>query len=203
MNIPHMGARTIGPWLELFAMEADECTAIIELGTWLGAGTEFLARGAQGRNIDVHTFDIFETKGNEVKKAAVQGLDIKNGQDTLPIVKEFLKAYDNIVFHKGKITNTTWIGPQISVQVDDACKMPKEFAFAINHFSPFWIAGKTVLVLMDYYFYKKRPDMPKLICQRKYIESHKDNYKFLRDWPEQACAAFGYLGGDVRYKGLE
>jgi len=199
MNIPHMGGRTIGPWLELFAMEAEPGTAIIELGAWLGAGTEFLARGCIGNNVDVHTFDIFMVKGNEVQKAEKQGVYLNPKQDTLPLVQSYLSKYENIVYHKGNIADTIWIGPQISLHVDDACKSPKQFKFAINHFSPFWIPGKTVVVLMDYYFYKKRPDQPELICQKEYIENHGYAFEFIRDWPELACAAFKYLGGDVKY----
>lgn len=199
MNIPHMGGRTIGPWLELFAAEAEECTAIIEFGTWLGAGTEFLARGAQGRNIKVHTYDIFKTRGNEVDKAAFQGVDLRPKQNTLPLVQGFLRDYDNIVFHKGRISESKWNGPKISVQVDDACKMPAEFSYVINMFSPYWIPEKTILVLMDYSYYLKRPDIPELECQKKYIESHAKNFELIKDWPITACAAFRYLGGDVRY----
>lgn len=197
-NIPHMGAKTIGPWLKDYAEKAPDNTAIIELGTWLGAGTKYLAEGAMcGINKKVHTYDIFKIRGNEVEKAAIQGLKVFNKQDSLPIVKEFLKKYNNICYHKGQILDAKWKKVSISVYLDDACKMPKEFTFAINLFSPFWIPEKTVVILQDFYYYKKRPDIPELICQKEWMEKNKKKFKLLWEWADQAAASFLYLGGGV------
>jgi len=196
IKIPHMGAHSIGPYLEAAVMCAKPGTAIVELGAWLGAGTSHLAK----TEATVHTFDIFETKGNEVKKAAMQGVDIKHGQDTLPLVKEYLKEFNNIVYYKGKITNQKWAGPKISVYVDDACKMPEEFKYAINTFSPFWVPGGTIVILMDFYYYQHRPEIPELICQKEYMDKNSINFKLLKSWPSCSCATFLYLGGDVTYK---
>lgn len=195
-KIPHMGGGTLGPWLQKYASNADPGTAIVELGTWLGAGTQYLAEGAPD-GVTVHTYDKFQIKGNEVDKAARQGLTVRHKQDSLSVVKEFLKDYDNIIFYKGEITSAKWMGPKISVHVDDACKLLPEFKFAINTFSPYWIPGKTILVLMDFYFYIKRVDIPGYICQKNWMDKHKENFKHIESWEDQSSAAFLYLGGDV------
>jgi hypothetical protein len=196
--IPSMGGTAIGEQLQRFAIEAPDKTAIVELGTWLGAGTEQLALGVQTwkKDIEIHTYDNFIIRGNEVDKAAKFGVTLYDGLDSLPLVKSWLKKMTaKIIFHKGEITKDKWNGRPISIYVDDACKYEKTFIPALRNFSPFFIPGKTILVLMDYWFYIRRPDDAGLRFQPKFMTEHKENFDHFGDAKDHCVAYFRYLGG--------
>ncbi len=198
MNIPSMGGTAIGVQLQRYAMEAPDKTSIVELGTWLGAGTRQLALGAQQwrKDIEIHTYDWFIIRGNEVAKAWKFGVRVYDGQDSLPLVKENLKDIKvPIFYHKGEITKAPWTGRPISVYVDDACKYEKTFIPALKIFSPHWIPGKTVVVFMDYYFHLWRPGDPGLHFQHQFVEAHPESFKHIGDCKDYCVAYFLYTGG--------
>lgn len=193
-----MGGTAIGNYLQQYAANAPDMTSIVELGTWLGAGTEQLALGiAQAKkNIHIHTYDWFQIHGNEVGKAAAFSVAVEDGQDSLPLVKKYLSPIPvEITYHKCEITEQNWNGRKISVHVDDACKYEKQFVKALKIFSPHWIPGKTIVVLMDYYFYLWRPKDPALKFQSQFIQAHRECFEHLADVRDYCVAIFRYLGG--------
>ena len=60
-RIPSMGGREIGPVLRNLARHAPAGTSIVEVGTWLGAGTAQLALGIRERarpsEVALHCYD--------------------------------------------------------------------------------------------------------------------------------------------------
>jgi len=201
--IPSMGGAQIGEDLEYFAGLSEKNTSIVEVGTWLGAGTYHLAKGINEKNVEVHCFDRFQSNIQEVNKAAGNDLILTVGQDTLPIVKEYLKEFKNIVYHKTNIYEAKWEGKKISLYVDDACKRTDKFIYAIKTFSPCWIPGKTIIILMDFFWHLKHPDEKDAQCQPEFIEKNKEFFHHIRDWNKRACSAFLYLGGYEDFDLLE
>lgn len=189
MQIPSMGGTSLGPLLQKWALDSE---TVVELGTWLGAGTKQLASTCPWL---VYTYDIFKIHGNEIDKAAAYGVTVTEGQDTLPLVKSFLSEFKNIRYFKGRICDQTWTGIPIDLYVDDACKYEPEFIGALKKFAPYWIAGKTVCVFMDYWWHLKRPKDSRAIFQKEFIESHKESFEFITEDKSLGCAAFKYLGG--------
>lgn len=194
LKIPSMGGSEIGAQLYNWAAYSQPGTAIVELGTWMGAGTEHLARGAEVSGCTVHCFDRFTARGSEIDKARDHGISLRPRQDTLPLVKNYLMAHNNIQYHKTEIAAATWNGPKISVHVDDACKREQMFIKAIETFSPYWIPGGTIVVLMDYYWGDRHPDEPDAQIQKRFIEANEENFQHLCDWKGLSCSAFLYLG---------
>jgi len=197
--IPSMGGEAVGKFkLREIAAACESGTAIIELGTWLGAGTEHLGLGVQdsGNDVEIHGYDWFEIHGNEVDKAKAWGEDVKVDEDTLTRVKRYLSGIKaNIILHKEEIGNVTWSGRPVSLYLDDACKYEKEFVNSIKIFSPYWIPGKTIVVLMDYYFHEWRPSDKGLECQKIFIEAHQECFEPIWEMKKYATKAFKYLGG--------
>jgi len=191
ITIPSMGGGRLGPRLKKWAEEAQRDTAIVELGTWLGAGTEHLAQGG----LPVHTYDIFEIRGNEVAKARPYGFTFVEGEDSLPFVQKALKRFDNITYHKGEIEKARWKGGKISVYVDDACKYEPAFIAALKIFSPSWIPGETVCVFMDFWWHLSRPKDKKAKFQKNFIMKNSACFDFIMDDQRLGVAAFRYKGG--------
>lgn len=195
--IPSMGGLKIGKELRDWASKTESGTAVVELGVWLGSGSEHLALGIQdsGNNVELHCFDNFKTTRSEAMKT-VRGIKLIKDQDTLPLVKKYLsKIKVNIIYHKGNVIRAKWKNKPISLYVDDVCKRTKKFNHAIKTFSPFWIPGKTIIVLMDYYWHKKHLKEPDAQCQPEFINKYKKCFRHLKDWKFSSCAAFLYLGG--------
>jgi hypothetical protein len=151
-SLPSMGGTEIGPWLRRWASECS--TNIVEVGSWLGAGTAQLALGARESGASIHVYDKWQATGPEVGKAGRVGLDLHEGQDTLPLVREHLAPFDvDITFHKGDVRKATWPGGPIGLYVDDAAKQPRTFRHIASTFGPHWEDG-CVVVLMDYWFFE-------------------------------------------------
>ena len=66
-----------------------------------------------------------------------------------------------------------WEGSPISVYVDDASKTLPFFYRSLATFAPFWVSGETVILLMDFYRWRKT-GAPKDQCQQHVVEAISD-----------------------------
>jgi hypothetical protein len=196
-RIPSMGGATIGPFLRLMARHAEPGTSIVEVGSWLGAGTAHLALGVRDRSdstVDIHCFDGWSATKSECQEALSQtGIVLEPFEDTLPRVQATLSAFQvPIHYHKGNVSNAKWEGRKISVYVDDASKGSKAFLHVLKTFGPYWVPGKTVVVLMDYYYWKKLKGFraAEYRCQQSFIERHSDHFTLIKDFRERFQVPF-------------
>jgi hypothetical protein len=196
-SFPSMGSREIGSFLRKLAREAPPDTAIVEVGSWLGAGTAQLALGvcerAPDRSVTIHAYDRWRASESEVGKALLgAGLRLSPGEDTLPFVMKKLRPFGaRIIFTKGELEGFDWSGRPISVYVDDAAKVPSWFYHVLRTFGPSWIPGDTVLVLMDFHHWKKT-GQPDHRCQQNFIEAHPAHFSQIEDLRRRSNAAFLY-----------
>ena len=197
-TIPSMGGERLAKFFKYHASKAPDGSALVELGTWLGSGTLPLIQGvaSSARDVEVHSYDDFVIRGNEVDKAALYGVSLKDGQDSLPLVKKWLSGYKvKLHLHKGEITETKWNKRPIYMYIDDACKYKDNFLKALRIFSPYWIPGQALIVLMDFFFYLKRPQDEGLKFQKEFMDSHADNFKCIYENQGICTAIFRYQGG--------
>ena len=177
-RIPSMGGMKIGPVLRQVARAAAGGTSIVEVGCWLGAGTAQLALGLREREregrVSLHCFDRWQAQPVEIAKAAKKGVSISVLENTLPRVQRTLEPFEvPIQFHQGDILHARWEGSPISVYVDDASKTLPFFYRSLATFAPFWIPGETVILLMDFYRWRKT-GAPKDQCQQHVVEAISD-----------------------------
>lgn len=177
-TFPDMGATRIGPWLRRWASECH--THIVEVGSWLGAGTAQLALGARESGAQVHTYDQWRAQEGEIAKAKRFGIDLRLGEDTLPYVRDWLAPFGaHIVFHQGNIRRATWPGGPIGLYVDDAAKSRRNFRRMLSIFGPYWADG-CILVLMDYYHFQRannRVGSRLLSYQYRYINARPSQFE--------------------------
>jgi hypothetical protein len=188
-QIPSMGGTEIGQFLRALARNAPASTAIVEVGSWLGAGTAQLAWGVRERagrqSIPIFTYDRWIASTAEIEKALKKAnLTFRNGEDTLPWVMNAIRPFDvPVTFVKGSILGAKWNNGPISVYVDDASKSPKLFFHVLRTFGLAWVPGVTVLVLMDYrYWQKTGSEVHK--CQKYFIENHPENFTPVEGFPD-------------------
>lgn len=179
-NFPSQGGVEIGPWLEEYAAKVPPGSAIVEVGCWLGAGTAMLSLGAKrAAETEIHVFDRFQAGPSEVIKAARFGVELKKREDTLERVMRSLSAFEApTVFHKGDLMTAEWI-PTISIglYVDDASKREAEWRHSMATFSPAFIPGETIVVLMDYHFDEKAGEQ--YAAQKRWIAEHKNSFELI------------------------
>ena len=176
-RIPSMGGREMGPLLRSLTRDCRPGTAVVEVGTWLGAGTAQLALGIAERrcpnDVTLHCYDRWQASRSEVDKASACGIRLAVGEDTLARVRRALEPFPvPVVFHQGEFIESDWSGGAISVYVDDASKRPEAFVHALQIFGPSWIPGATIVVLMDYGYWKTS-GLPEHRCQELFIESNR------------------------------
>lgn len=199
-RIPSMGGREIGRYLREWAASALAGTSIVELGSWLGAGTAQLALGvAQSkRGVVVHAFDRFKANQSEIQKAASHGIVVKAGDLTVDLVRKLVtpELAEYIAFHQGEIMKAKWNGQKIAVYVDDACKREKEFMHALRTFGPSFVPRETMIVLMDFWYFERYPNDRWLRFQHDWMRRYAKNFEWTNGrLPGTSASAFRYLGG--------
>jgi hypothetical protein len=194
-----MGGREIGSYLRHWASEVKDDNDIVELGVWLGAGTAQLALGAH-EDCTVWGFDRFQARVSEVRKARKQGVSLTPGEDTVNIAAAFLERagiLERVALMKGVIPPEAYTGRLIGLYVDDACKRGGVFLRALRTFGPHWIPGVTVVVLMDFWYFERKPTVNGLEFQYRWMVGQRNCFEVLMDrMPGVSGAAFRYLGGD-------
>ncbi len=196
-TIPSMGGALAGPILRQAASELPGECDIVEVGAWLGAGTFHLCEGAalNPNRPRITCFDRWCAATSEVIKAAAVGVHITAGQDLLPIIKRNLRGFEakvQVDFRKCNINTIAPYSRKIGLYVDDASKTKSLFDHAMAVFKPQFIEGATV-VLMDFYYYRKKPEQPELLYQHSYLEQ-SGQFMHLCDLPGTSAAVFRYLG---------
>src|SRR5690606_32486532 len=97
----------------------------VECGTWLGASLSALAAGLvrAGYDRELHSFDKWQPKADEVDKARKAGVDIEVGQDISPLARANVETvYANLRLHRGKLKLAKWGGEPIEIFILDAAK---------------------------------------------------------------------------------
>lgn len=108
--------------------------AVVELGTWLGAGTVWLAAGVRdsGSRRRMHTWDRFRWQPIHAYKA---GGDLK-----VPMIEQVRRNLGNLAplveIHQGEIIQAEWSGGQIALLVADGPKRLREIAAMLSIFGP-------------------------------------------------------------------
>lgn len=196
-----MGGYDIGPYLEGVAADVQAPHCIVEIGPWLGANTARMAHGTVGQPEPavVHAYDLFMARSDEVRKAASLGLDIGLGDDTRPLVEKLIAPFGGEVkLHKGDILDIEWDGTPIGLYVDDAAKTPTYFYNMMRVFAPSFVPGETIVVLMDYGFWRDRPTkraQKRFRVQQNLMERYPASFEEIRNdvFDGDIMAAFRFV----------
>jgi hypothetical protein len=200
-EIPSMGGAEIGGQLREWAHAVCPRRAIVELGVWLGAGTMQMAIAAH-RTVRIYAYDRYRANASEIGKAAKQGVTLLPRQDTQPVVNALLarrrELIDcDVVTVKGEIPPASYDGEPIGLYLDDACKRREKFLGALRVFGPHWVAGETIVVLMDYWYFERKPHVEGLRFQFEWMQRHHESFEVVAGrMADTSSAAFLYCGGE-------
>ncbi len=200
-TFPSQGGVEIGPWLEHYAAEVPEASAIVELGSWLGAGTAHLALGAKKSGAEIHVYDRFRCASEEEQtKAAKFGVKLEIGDDTLPrVMASLVKFGVGIHYNRGSFKpgiQIKWDATPVGLYVDDLTKVEYLWTYAMKVFKPHFIPQKTILVLMDYHFDLTAGN--NYAAQKRYMQQHAKQFQMIVDLrPGTTTAVFRFLGNGV------
>lgn len=193
-----MEGENVDSFLYDIATGLDGDGAVVECGSWLGGSIAPVARALAEANsqIEIHCYDRWKADSVEVSKAAEQGVTITEGEDTLPLFKQYVDdIYPNIIPHKTDLLEATWSGEKISLFIDDASKDPRVFKSVLNMFGPHFVPGETIVLLMDYRIHNKTTSVVnrKLRrCQKDFIEANSDSFEQIADLDDSSGVAFRY-----------
>jgi hypothetical protein len=114
--------------------------AIVELGAWLGAGTEAIAKGIRDSGIKnrVHSYDRFrwDPRTHGPKAGGLKVTDLyKTYKANLGELLAFVEP------HKGEIEDYLWDETPISLMICDAPKRLKPVAHVLSAFGPSLLPG--------------------------------------------------------------
>ena len=201
-TFPSMGGRQIGEHIRNAVKQIPDGVAIVELGTWMGAGTAQAALAVVDYEKDnpIYTYDRFIVSGRQPMKAAREGVNLKPGTSNYELVKGMLSVFPvPITVIRKEIRKSEYHGGPIGLYIDDACKQESNFLETQRIFWRHFIPGVTICIFMDFYLWKKTGD-EKHKFQYNFITARPDRFKYLKDieetygGEEEFGAIFLYLG---------
>ncbi|GAB5448825.1 class I SAM-dependent methyltransferase [Gymnodinialimonas sp.] len=200
-SIPAMSGYEIGAYLRAVAAKVKAPQCIVEIGPWLGANTAQMGAGTMDAEAPatIHAYDLFQARSDEVRKAAALGIEIAQGEDTRPLVRQLIAPFGGkVALHKGDIMDITWDGAPVGLYVDDAAKTPTHFYNMMATFAPSFVPGETIVVLMDYHFWEDRPTWrarKRFRVQRNLVERFPDSFEEIKNdvFEGSVMAAFRFV----------
>lgn len=133
------------------ALAADPSGEVVELGTWLGAATVFLAAGLRDAGCTrraLHAYDRFAWTDLHAYKA---GGDIHQPMHSQ--FKQNLGPLEPLVeVHRGEIANAVWNGKPISLLIADGPKRMRDIVQTLLQFGPSLIEGG-VMAWQDFAYF--------------------------------------------------
>ena len=127
---------------------------IVDLGAFVGGSGAALAQGVAraGRKTPVHLYDRFTA--NEATKQKMlysKGIASFEGRDTLPLVRDLLAPWQDIVrLHPGDLLAQGWPGTPIELLIVDIAKSTDLADFAAQTWFPALMAERSILVHQDF-----------------------------------------------------
>jgi hypothetical protein len=199
------GGKTIRATLTMAATLSPNDSSIIDIAPYLGSTTAYLGLGANlsGNKITIHSVDKWLTDKDYLEKAIKYHPEITfyMNEDIQPRwdknINPFRSKNCSIIGTKTDVIDWKPKVKNISVYVDDICHSKIQNNYVIKYFSPYFIPNKTVLFLMDYYFYER--NKPECQYQHNFMTHNKKAFCHIGRIGKTQTAVFIYLGGKITY----
>ena len=196
-GIPAMTPLSVHYYLRVLGRKWQGKGLAVEVGSWLGATSVSLLAGLNGAgyNLPFDAYDRWRASAEEVAKARTCGLvrQFEEGQDLLPIyMNNVLAQYKQVVPHQQEIAadfSFGFDGP-IEICILDAPKKNPEFSRVMDALHEHAIPGVTVVGLLDYYLYKRRPERTDFLAPIDYVLAHGERFVAMPSHFLDSTAAF-------------
>jgi hypothetical protein len=128
--------------------------ATVDLGTFAGGSTAYLASGlaASGQAHHLFGYDRF-TASQEARALHLSpnGITLTDQEDILPLAERFLAPWrSHITLQRGEIADLEWRGGPVELLVVDAAKSTFLADHIAQQFFPHLIAGQSIVVHQDF-----------------------------------------------------
>lgn len=202
-GIPSLGVgRGIGPYLIQYARLA--YLNIVEIGAWMGSNSGYLSIGRllADRPARHHVFDPFSAEGPWYEKALkYQHIKLATPDSLLKIYKRNMKPFGvPIEIHRESAFTAEWHGGPIDLFVDDYGCSQGEMEDKIRIFYPSFIPGKTIIIMVDYYFHETHGG-DRYQYQRAMVKANRQVFEFIERAGGSKAAIFLYCGGQIKNPG--
>lgn len=193
-SIPSLGVgKGIGSYLERYASKAPHC--IVEIGAWMGSNSAHIQigrlLGAHGAKH--HVFDPFSAEGVNAEKAKkYHGIEFNHKDDLIDIYKRNMARFGlPVIIHRESAFEGTWMYGQIDLFVDDFGCDKYQMRKKIKRFYPYFIPGKTIIIMVDYYFYETHGGS-RYQYQRQLVKKNPGIFNFIERAGKSKAAVFLY-----------
>lgn len=197
------GGKSIQNYLIQSAKNVKSGQAIIDIAPCFGSTTLFLAEGIRqsGNKVKIYSYDRWiaddkmDIKINRKLNAAYpEGYDFKN-----IFMKNIEPVKELVVPIQCHVLDITWSGEKIGVYVDDIGVGKKRVDYLMRTFSPYFIPGKTILYMLDYYQHVTRPHMRHMRYQKDFFDANSGIFEFIERCKGAVTAKLIYHGGKINY----
>jgi len=185
-----------------YRVESGDC--IIDLGSYLGSSVLFEAVGIgiSKSDVKIYAYDRWKLDDGMNRKAKNHlGKFYKDGTDFKWAFLEKIKPVKHLVVPvQAHVLDISWEGGKIGLYVDDIGVGKMRVDHLMKTFSPYFIPGKTILFICDYYNYEKSPRTKEhSFYQSKFFNKNDKVFKFIKRVKGSITAMFLYLGCEIDY----
>jgi hypothetical protein len=208
-RIPELGhgGKTIAKYLLKYASLIDKENDIVEVGPWFGSSTAFISIGlmqSKNKKSTIHCFDKWDIDRDYKKKMDKRYKDNLELGDAKKYFVEYMKPYKaKLKTYKGKIQDVKkYDGKNIELLVDDICFGKEKNDSMFKLFSGSFITNKTVIILMDYYYYLAggEYDNPEMRYQKRFMRENEIIFEPISKTKQGTAQIFRYMGGKINYE---
>ena len=124
--------------------------AVVEIGSWLGRSTTYLASGLRSNSFGtkLHCFDHF--KWSKTWNHTTQ-IEMPDKADFLPIFLNNIESYRDIIeVYRTRMRDLSWIGGPVEILFLDAPKRLSDISSVLTAFSKYLIPKISIVVWQDF-----------------------------------------------------
>ena len=124
--------------------------AVVEIGSWLGRSTTYLASGLRSSNLGakLHSFDQFKWLKNWNHTTKMK---MPDKADFLPVFLNNIESYQDIIeVYRTKMCDLSWIGEPVEILFLDAPKRLPDISRILTIFAKYLIPGVSIIVWQDF-----------------------------------------------------
>jgi hypothetical protein len=124
--------------------------AVVEIGSWLGRSTTYLASGLRINNVGakLHCFDHFKWSKNWYYTTHI---NMPDKTDFLPMFLNNIVSYRDIIeVHRTTMRDLSWVGEPVEILFLDAPKRLSDISSVLTAFAKCLIPGVSIIVWQDF-----------------------------------------------------
>jgi len=213
-TVPELGhgGQSIKDYLVKYASQVSPRYDIVDIAPWFGATTVYMAIGliSNGNHgTKINSYDLWKMDKTYIgKMKSRHGINYPEGDaheyffDSVEPFRGYINSF------KQDITKPIeYTGKPIGLFCDDICSRKSDIDGALKNFSSYFVKGMTILIMMDYYYFKLNDPAyreSRFSYADRFFKINKTVFHSMESTHNENLTSgiahiFRYMGGEINY----